>query len=137
MKYTTDKPCPTCGITETWETKAGPAFVYSCAHFAYKSQHPSCKYCGKSDTPVRQVPAPLPFSDCYCDDCWDKARDEYILMAVQYGLADVKTLVALDLRERRLKEHYAEQLADPRLAAKLHNVFEEARKRLARLEESG
>lgn len=36
-----------------------------------------CNYCGKPDTPVRQVPVPIPVSDCYCDECVDKCAEDY------------------------------------------------------------
>ncbi len=37
-----------------------------------------CVYCGKKDTPCRQVPAPVPFSDCWCDDCRGRAEAEWM-----------------------------------------------------------
>lgn len=40
----------------------------------------NCRYCGKPDTPIRQVPAPVPCSDCYCADCTQKCQDEYMEM---------------------------------------------------------
>ena len=36
-----------------------------------------CSFCGKEDAPVRQVPAPMPVSDCYCDDCYDECAKHY------------------------------------------------------------
>lgn len=36
-----------------------------------------CVYCGQKETPVRQVPAPVPFSDCYCDGCYEAARAQW------------------------------------------------------------
>lgn len=35
-----------------------------------------CEFCGK-DCPCRQVPAPIPFSTQYCDDCYNLANDYY------------------------------------------------------------
>ncbi len=36
-----------------------------------------CKYCGKPDTPARQVPVGMPVSECYCADCVETCRAEY------------------------------------------------------------
>ncbi len=94
MEYKNGKVCPECHVPEGWvhtQTKVEGYgwkhdFDYSCAHFKERSQSSPCKYCGKKNSPVRQVPAPCPVSDCYCDDCRDKCRDEY--MAVVKRVAD-------------------------------------------------
>lgn len=36
-----------------------------------------CRYCGKPNTPVRQVPLPIPASECYCEDCVGACREDY------------------------------------------------------------
>lgn len=85
MSSDSRKPCPTCGIGEhidiSYPTEdrslAGAVLTYSCEHYQEECRASRCKYCKKPGSPVRQVPAPVPFSDCYCDDCYDKCRDEY------------------------------------------------------------
>jgi hypothetical protein len=81
--------CPDCGEpewkncihfkTEGWRNHHGNNF--SCIHYHKRwldeILDPICNYCGKRGGKVRQVPAMVPVSDCYCDDCADKCRDEY------------------------------------------------------------
>ena len=50
---------------------------YSCSHYKELRESSPCKYCGKKNSPVRQVPASCPISDCYCDDCAEKCAEEY------------------------------------------------------------
>ena len=79
--------CPECGILQRLtitspETPDDDGFVplsntvftYSCEHYADLCQHPRCRFCGRRDSPVRQVPAPIAYSDCYCDACAELAK---------------------------------------------------------------
>jgi hypothetical protein len=83
--YVSGKVCPDCQSPEWFDdhyptadtSLAGAVFTYSCPHYQRRLRESPCKYCGKAGTPVRQVSAPVPFSDCYCDDCVEKCRDEY------------------------------------------------------------
>jgi hypothetical protein len=87
----TGKPCPDCGIPENMEIHSPETpdkdglvgltncvFTYSCEHYRDICEHPRCRFCGKRDSPVRQVPVQIAFSDCYCDDCAEKARDYFM-----------------------------------------------------------
>jgi hypothetical protein len=79
------RDCKTCGIPQAYthiqwrEEGFGMRHdvEYSCPHFEELVKSSPCKYCGKKNTPVRQVPAPVPISDCYCDDCADACRAQY------------------------------------------------------------
>ena len=83
--YKSDKVCPECHIPEQWEhfqeRQAGYGwkhdFIFSCEHFGTRSKESLCRFCGKKNTPIRQVPLPLPISDCYCDECAEKCRALY------------------------------------------------------------
>lgn len=90
MNYKTGKRCPDCGVEEEEEEEewnvtftgtsrcvADSSISYSCDHYERRSKESPCRYCGKKNSPVRQVPAPVPVSECYCDDCAERCRDEY------------------------------------------------------------
>jgi hypothetical protein len=40
----------------------------------------NCRFCGTPDSPVRQVPVPIPYSDCYCDACAEVAEQFFLDM---------------------------------------------------------
>jgi hypothetical protein len=94
-----------------------------------------CKYCGAPDSPVRQVPARVPFSDCYCDGCWERARDEYEMAEINSILASATTTAAIDELEERIKTVLVSELLEARFAEKVDAAFAEARGRMSR--ESG
>ncbi len=80
MRYSTGKNCPECGTAEKWECPPGPLtnMTFSCPHYESRATNPVCKYCGKPGALPRQVPAPIPVSECYCDDCHDRCAAEYL-----------------------------------------------------------
>ena len=90
----------------------------------------NCTYCGKPDTPVRNVPAPVPFSDCYCDDCSEKARDEAVMGMLTVALSKLTSSVEIDRLEQRFRKVLAKELQDVPLAAKVSGAFADARGRL-------
>jgi len=83
--YRTGRTCPDCSIPESsdhcqWHEDGygwHHEFTYSCEHYQQRVNDSPCKYCGKKNTPVRQIPLPIPVSDCYCDDCAAKCIAEY------------------------------------------------------------
>lgn len=87
--------CPECGVKEwgmstqspiqcSWGMGTNHHLFWSCVHYEKRRKESPCEFCGKKGSAVRQVPAPVPVSDCYCDDCIEKCREKYARTAENF-----------------------------------------------------
>lgn len=79
-----------------------------------------CAFCGKEWDRVCQVPAPVPISDCYCDDCYADAKAWYMALfnKVEHPdpTEDVKELTA-SLHRTAVLQKYTFDLVDGKVVS--------------------